>query len=103
MNPRHKAHPWQVALAEATGQWAFVLTLSRRMVNMLSVVKHADFPGLINSNAHGTFHTMQSLERRGLVRFELKIGTPFGGKWVLTPAGKCALKLLEYAAAGERK
>jgi hypothetical protein len=93
MKPRQEM--WRKALADSTGQWAFVLSLSRRMIGMLQIVRDCTYAGIVNGNtAHAT---MRCLEHRGLVRFELKIGTPYGGKWELTPAGECVLQLLEFA------
>jgi hypothetical protein len=90
-----KSERWKKQLADSTGQWAFVLTLSRRMIWMLQIVRDCEYSGLVN--AQSSFATLKCLERRGLVNFELKLGTPYGGKWDLTPAGECVVKLCEYA------
>jgi hypothetical protein len=90
-----KTPEWKKRLAESTGQWAFVLTLSRRMIWMLQIVRDCEYSGVVNATS--SLATLRCLQNRGLVIFELKLGTPYGGKWSLTPAGESAVQLCEYA------
>lgn len=92
---------WQQKLADSTGQWAFVLTLSRRMIWMMQVVRDCDYSGIVNANV--SHITLTRLESRGLVIFKFKKEAPFGGKWELTPAGECIVKLLEFAGLMSRE
>jgi hypothetical protein len=91
---------WKRKLADSTGQWAFVLTLSRRMIWMLQIVRDCTYEGLVNANS--SQHTLQSLEKRGLVQFELNLAKPYGGKWDLTPAGEHIVKVLEFAGVMDK-
>lgn len=100
MVKKSSTEDWQAALAASTGQWAFVLTLSRRMIDALHIVR--DCP---NQLWLGSAYTtpMLSLVRRGLIAFRLASlkDTPSHlailNRYELTPAGESVVKLLEYA------
>jgi hypothetical protein len=92
---------WKRKLADSTGQWAFVLTLSRRMIWMLQIVRDCTLWGIVNANS--SHHTLLSLERRGLVEFKLDLRQPHGGMWYLTPAGEHIVKVLEFADVMDKK
>lgn len=103
--------PWQQALAEHTGQWAFVLTLSRRMVFFLTLIRDGDYwrsydrdrAALYGRHRNHFISANGSLEQRGLiVRVSMKRKLSNGEEidainYKLTPAGVVVCRLLVWA------
>lgn len=103
---------WKEALASSTGQWAFVLSLSRTMVFFLAIIRDGTyFDAAQNDEARITrFHVRNrfisgtnSLKNRGLIEEVLETYEIHGKKewrvanWILTPAGEAVCQLLVFA------
>jgi hypothetical protein len=94
---------WQQKLSESTGQWAFVLTLSRRMIFALGLVRDGTWRGaerpnpgsILGRHGGGFVAAVHPLISRGLVWH--KWPEPKGNYYGLTPAGEAVCRLLEYA------
>jgi hypothetical protein len=98
---------WKVAFQEYTGQWAFVLSLSRRMVFFLRIIRDGQYwddpcPG-VNHPRNQFIVGTGTLERRGLIKAIYKT-EKFKGEdvtrlanWELTPAGELVCELMVLA------
>lgn len=105
---------WKTAFAEHTGQWAFALTISRRMVFFLRVIRDGHYFETPASTEIGSpmrtfIATNASLVSRGLIE---RVQRPtnvyrgvqqYGTDYKLTPAGECVCKLLELAGLLEEQ
>jgi hypothetical protein len=99
---------WKHALAEATGNWAFVLSISRRMVFTLRCVRDGDHGGvflrgestILGRTSGQWIPAVGSLMKRGLV---IHTVSDEGSRYTLSPAGECVCKLLEYAGLMDAK
>ena len=94
---------WRNKLKGHTGQWAFVLTLSRRMCEQLAFLREIDgkewpaggndsFPHWVTSN--------RCLTERGLIEHLPRpegVPTMKWNPYRITPAGRAVLDLLVYA------
>lgn len=90
---------WQQALTDYTGRWAFVLSLSKRMIFGLECIR--DAKPLERETGH-FIPILKSLERRGLVEHwnmpadpAIYTGPRWG--WKITPAGDAVCTLLVLA------
>ncbi len=103
---------WKQALAEHTGQWAFVLSISRRMVYFLTIIRDGEYhksgnaPVKIGSPRNHFVSTTGCLEARGLIErvHKTRAEIIFGQEkpytyldWKLTPAGQLVCQLLVFA------
>lgn len=84
---------WKSRLAESTGQWAFVLSLSRRMISALELICASESQLQLGMHFATVF---RALERRGLVEFKLRDHVT-ECRWELTAAGECVVQLLKHA------
>lgn len=100
--PSDQSNAWKSALAESTGQWAFVLSISRRMVFTLQCVRdgigakpfYKGESTILGVRSGHWIPCMSAIMKRGLVEHVEKDGSMH---YVLTPAGQCVVQLLEYA------
>lgn len=106
--PDEMSSDWKAALAESTGNWAFVLTISRRMVFTLQCVRdgigakyfYEGAPTILGPRSGHWIPSMSSVMKRGLVDH---VGPDGNRRYVLTPAGECVVRLLEYAGLMQPK
>ncbi len=107
-----RAADWRAQLAEATGKWAFVLSLSKRMIFFLTIVRDeaytwsrdeeiSHYPGFSDHRNH-FIGGISALRNRGLVepvfeQYQHDGKTAVRTKtYRLTPAGEAVCKLCEY-------
>ena len=95
---------WQQQFANSVGNWAFVLTLSRRMVFVLEFIRDnktneqnpflKGTASILGPRSGHWIPCYNSVQKRGLVEHWVRDGR---SSYRLTPAGEAVCKLCEYA------
>jgi len=90
----HSKPEWQQRFETHVTSTAFHITLSKRMVDLLDIVRHADAWPQQNLQGLSYHHTALRLVDRGLIRYRCDKSDIRQSRYVLTPAGEHMVQLL---------